>query len=142
MKSSSVAKGSCLCGSVQMSSSSCSDSVGACHCGMCRRWGGGPFMEVNCGQNLDIEGQDSVSIYNSSEWAERAFCKNCGTHLFYRLKQNQEHMVPVGFFGDSISPEFGLQVFIDKKPEFYSFSNQTKELTEAQIFEMYAPKDE
>ena len=25
----------------------------------------------------------------SSAWAERGFCKNCGSHLFYRLKENK-----------------------------------------------------
>ena len=135
------AKGSCLCGSVSMSTSSMKNELGACHCGMCRKWGGGPFMEVNCGSDVQIEGEEFVQVYNSSDWAERGFCKKCGTHLFYRLKHNQEHMVPAGFFGDSISPKFSMQVFIDKKPEFYNFTEKTEVLTEQQIFDMYAPKE-
>jgi len=133
--------GSCLCGSVSLSTPSMKNSMAACHCGMCRKWGGGPFMEVSCGKNVKIDGEEFVKIYDSSEWAERAFCKKCGTHLFYRLKETQEHQIPVGFFADNISPGFDLQVFIDRKPENYSFAEKTKEMTEQQIYEMYAPKD-
>jgi hypothetical protein len=107
---------------------------------MCRKWGGGPLLAIDCGSDVQIEGADSITFFDSSKWADRGFCKNCGTHLFYRLKDSQQYQIPVGLFGDSVAPEFGLQVFIDRKPESYAFSNKTKELTEAQIYEMYAPK--
>ena len=45
-------KGSCLCGSVTISASLLKNEMAACHCGMCRKWGGGPFMEVSCGVDV------------------------------------------------------------------------------------------
>lgn len=48
-------------------------------------------------------------------------------------------MVPVGLFDDQESFVFDNQVFIDKKPSFYSFANQTNDVTAAEIFEMYGP---
>ena len=48
-------------------------------------------------------------------------------------------MVPVGLLDDQASFVFDSQVFIDKKPAFYSFANETSDMTEAEIFEMYAP---
>jgi hypothetical protein len=104
---------------------------------MCRRWGGGPFMEIDCGADVDIGGEDNVSVFDSSDWAERGFCRNCGTHLFYRLKGSGQHMVPVGLFEDSASLVFKGQVFVDEKPEYYEFANKTKDLTGAEIFAMY-----
>ncbi|MGB2692135.1 MAG: GFA family protein [Thermodesulfobacteriota bacterium] len=136
-----TAEGSCLCGAVTLKTTTMSQQLGACHCGMCRKWGGGPFLEVDCGQGVEIDGEDHVTVFDSSEWAERGFCKKCGTHLFYRLKEQQEYHLPVGLFGDSISPVFTLQVFIDRKPEYYTFAEETEKMTEAQIYEMYAPKD-
>jgi len=132
--------GSCLCGAVTIAARTMEQQFSACHCGMCRRWGGGPLLAVDCGKDVQIEGEESVAVFNSSKWAERGFCKKCGTHLFYRLKGSQEYQIPVGFFGDSAALEFGLQVFIDRKPEYYTFADKTKKLTEAQIYEMYAPK--
>ena len=131
--------GSCLCGAVSFTTSNFSKKVGACHCGMCRKWGGGPFMEVDCGTNISFKGEENITVYNSSDWAERGFCKKCGSHLFYRLKESNQHMVPVGLFDDQEPFVFDSQVFIDKKPSFYSFANQTNDMTEAEIFEIYGP---
>ena len=99
------------------------------------------MMAVDCGTEVDIEGADSLAVFDSSAWAERGFCKQCGTHLFYRLKGQKSYHSPVGLFGDAIDPEFSLQVFIDKKPSGYSFCEKTKEMTEKQIFDLYAPKE-
>jgi len=130
-------RGHCLCGKVSISANNASNHVGACHCTMCRRWGGGPFMEIDCGADVDIGGGDNVSVFDSSDWAERGFCSNCGTHLFYRLKGTGQHMVPVGLFEDSAGLEFHLQVFVDERPDYYEFANTTKKLTGAEIFAMF-----
>jgi len=129
--------GSCLCGAVRITATNPSKKVGACHCDMCRKWGGGPFMEVNCGTDISFRGEESITVYNSSNWAERGFCKKCGSHLFYRLKKSKQHMVSIGLFADQDHLVFERQVFIDKKPLFYSFANKTNDMTEAEIFEMY-----
>ncbi len=130
-------KGSCLCGAVQFTASSVRKIVGACHCNMCRKWGGGPLMAVDCGSDVSFEGAENISVFDSSAWAERGFCKQCGSHLFYRLKQSRQHMIPAGLFADQGSFVFDHQVFIDKKPAFYSFANKTNDMTEAEVFEKY-----
>lgn len=130
--------GQCLCGAVRISTEVSNHTVGACHCNMCRRWGGGPFMEVNCGQAVTFSGDDDISIYSSSDWAERGFCRNCGTHLFYRLKESGQHMVPVGLFDEGPELVFDTQVFIDQKPGYYAFSNDTRNLTGEEVFALFA----
>tara|TARA_R110000868_G_scaffold96973_3_gene266826 strand:+ start:674 stop:1015 length:342 start_codon:yes stop_codon:yes gene_type:complete len=109
---------------------------------MCRKWGGGPFMEVDCGIAVSFEGEQNISVYDSSEWAERGFCNQCGSHLFCRLKDTKQHMIPVGLFDDANNFRFDHQVFIDKKPAYYRFANKTKDMTEAEVFAMYAPEQE
>lgn len=131
------AKGSCLCGAVQFSAKKVGKSVGACHCGMCRKWGGGPLMAVNSGRDVSFEGEENISVYDSSAWAERGFCKRCGSHLFYRLKESGQHIIPAGLFENQDSFIFDNQVFVDRKPPFYSFANDTNDMTEAEVFEKY-----
>ena len=131
-------KASCLCGSVTIIAKNISDKVGVCHCGMCRKWGGGPALAVDCGTDVEIEGEENVTVYDSSPWAERAFCSKCGTHLFYRLKEQNQYVIPAGFFQDQPNMHFEKQYFIDKKPEYYSFSNETENLTEEEVFALYA----
>ena len=134
--------GHCLCGAVRITAKQAASHVGACHCRMCRRWGGGPFLEIDCGTDVVIEGADNVTVYPSSEWAERAFCSACGTNLFYRLKETGEHMVCAGIFDDEDGLSFRSQVFIDAKPDYYSFAEDTENLTGAELFAMVQGEQE
>lgn len=138
MSNQSVVNGRCLCGAVKVSTTSMSNHVGACHCNMCRKWGGGSLLAVECENDLNFSGQENIGVYQSSEWAERGFCNKCGSHLFYRLKQNNQYFIPVGIFDDSEGLVFDHQVFIDEKPEYYSFANETKNMTGAEVFELFA----
>lgn len=131
-------KGACLCGAVKINSKTMNTEVGVCHCSMCRKWSGGPLMSIDCGIDVSFEGEENISVYNSSKWAERAFCKKCGSHLFYRLKLREQYFVPVGLFENEGTFDFTHQVFIDKKPSFYSFANETINMTEAELFAKYS----
>ncbi len=130
--------GSCLCGAVRITAKRVNKKMGACHCRMCRKWGGGPLLAANCGTDVSFEGENNISVFNSSDWAERGFCKKCGSHLFYRLKQSRQHNIPVGMFDDQGDFIFDTQFFIDRKPSFYCFANKTSDMTEAEVFEKYA----
>ncbi len=132
-------RGKCICGAIGITAKSAGNSVGACHCRMCRRWGGGPFMEIDCGGVVAIDGEENLAVFNSSAWAERGFCKQCGSHLFYRIKETGQHMIPVGIFDNDEGLVFDHQVFIDEKPSFYHFSNETNDMTGAEIFAKYGP---
>jgi len=139
MKPAIEGNGQCLCGAVKFTVNHMNDSVDACHCGMCRKWGGGPLMSVDCGIDVTYDGEENISVYDSSAWAERGFCTKCGSHLFYRLKDSNDHQIPVGLFADQDRFNFDLQVFIDSKPSFYSFANETREMTAAQVIAAFAP---
>ncbi|MDJ0687920.1 MAG: GFA family protein [Xenococcaceae cyanobacterium MO_188.B32] len=91
----SIIKGSCLCGAVNVSTTSTNNKVGACHCSMCRKWGGGALLVIECGSDVSFEGEENIGIYQSSEWAERGFRKKCGSHLFYKFKQKNQYYIPV-----------------------------------------------
>jgi hypothetical protein len=131
-------KGSCLCGSVGIETADHS-RVSACHCGMCRRWGGGPLLAVHCGTQVTITGVAHITAFKSSDWAERAFCAKCGTHLYYKLLPAGEYIVPAGLFQDVAVFTLEEQIFIDNKPAYYAFENRTRLLTQSEVFAQYAP---
>ena len=137
-----VSQGSCLCGAASFTAKKISKEVGACHCSMCRKWGGAAYLAVDCGDDVVFDAESSIATYDSSEWAERGFCYKCGSHLFYRMKQNQQHIMPVGLFNDDDQFVFDHQIFIDEKPEFYCFSNKTTNMTGAEVFAKFAPPAE
>ncbi|TCK08230.1 GFA family protein [Marinobacterium mangrovicola] len=127
----------CLCGAVTLTVMPKSHDVGACHCNTCRKWGGGPLMAVECAGEVTFSGEEALGVFDSSDWAERGFCKECGTHLFYRLKAGGYYAVPVGLFDNADQWTLAEQVFIDEKPPFYSFSQKTRAMTGAELFAKY-----
>ena len=128
----------CLCGKVKIKANNINNKITACHCSICRRWGGGPLMSLDCGTEVVFGDDNNISVYRSSQWAERGFCNQCGSHLFYRLIQKGLYFIPVGLFDHDQNFVFYRQVFIDQKPSFYCFGNQTENLTEAEAFAQYA----
>jgi hypothetical protein len=87
---------------------------------------------------VHFDGTDSISIFGSSDWAERGFCSKCGSHLFYRLKKQGHYGIPVGLFDEDGQWLFDQQIFIDEKPSFYAFANATRNLTGAEVFAQYS----
>ncbi len=130
-------RGSCLCGAIKFKANTINLKMGACHCGTCRKWGGGPFMAVDCGSDVDFENVETLTVFNSSDWAERGFCGTCGTHLFYRLKESDQYMMPAGTLNIESDCNFDQQVFIEEKPSYYTFSNKTKDMTGAELFALF-----
>lgn len=142
MDSNIVLTGSCLCGSVRVTAHPGNNHVDACHCVMCRKWGGGPFFSTGCGDAVNFEGADNITTFSSSEWAERGFCQQCGTHLFYRLKRENHYAITVGLFDRGTEWKLTDQIFIDQKPSFYSLAEKTSNLTGEEVFAQYSKNDE
>lgn len=130
-------KGSCLCGAIEVSTAD-NSKIDVCHCSMCRRWGGGPMLAVHCGPEVSFSGTEKPATYQSSDWAERGFCPKCGTHLFYHLLPGDEYILTAGLFQTDADFIMSSQIFIDHKPSYYEFANETPTMTEEQVFAQFA----
>ena len=135
-------KGRCLCGAVTITIPSDHTEVHACHCHMCQRWGGASSMALDVGQDIGIDGADNVTVYRSSDWAERGFCKVCGSSLYYRLVDAGSYSICTGILEDQDSLTLNSQYFIDEKPAYYDFANDTEKLTGDEVFARFAPQEE
>ncbi len=139
--------GSCLCGAVTYEIKNAPKEVGACHCGMCRKWSGGIFIGVACtSDQVTFQGEENITVYTSSPWAERGFCKKCGSSLFYRVtapgpNQGDLH-IGFGTIDDQSGMTVTEEIFIDRKPDAYSLAGDTRKMTEAQMFELFAAPGE
>lgn len=139
MTSANSMTGGCLCGAVRFTATRANRDVAICHCGMCRKWTAGLFMAVDCTDTLKVDDATDLGLYRSSEWAERAFCKKCGTPLFYRLVGQNLSFASAEAFDDRDGYEFTSQIFIDEKPAYYEFANETHNMTGAEVFAAFAP---
>ena len=131
-----IAKGQCLCGKVKFQAK-LQKHMDACHCQMCQRWGGGPLLVAHACE-IRFEGGEAITNYASSEWAQRGFCRHCGSHLYYQLLNGEGYEVPVGLFEEGSAFDFRKEIFIDRKPGWYEFANATEKLTEAEVFSQFS----
>ena len=132
--------GGCLCGEVRFTASDVETSYHACHCGMCRRWAGGPLFATTVGE-VHFENDDALAIYESSKWAERGFCSQCGSNLFYRLKDSHAYFMSVGAFDDAAPFTLVGEVYIDHHPGGYKFAGDLSQMTEADVLKLMAPPE-
>ena len=128
--------GACLCGAVKIRAKALEPRFHVCHCGMCRKWGGAPSFTV-IGEQVTFEGEEHIRAYRSSEWAERAFCTKCGTHLYYRLIEPNLIMLSAGVMDGAEQYTLEEEIYIDNKPEGYAFEGTHPRLTEAEVLAKY-----
>ncbi|MGQ7828723.1 GFA family protein [Altererythrobacter sp. Z27] len=108
-----VIDGHCLCKAVKITLNQPKKHVEICQCAMCRRWGGA-FYSALSGESFSIAGEDSVSVYRSSEWAERAFCKQCGSNLWYKFLPTGNRSFLAGLFADADQYPIEREIFADE----------------------------
>ena len=123
--------GKCLCGAVQFSVTDAEMHHHACHCSMCRRWGSGPMFAAAVAK-VTFTGEEDLQRYRSSDWAERGFCKHCGSHLFYFLAPANQYFMSVGAFDDAGAFALTREIYVDQKTGGYSFAGEHERWTEAE----------
>lgn len=91
---------------------------------MCQRWGGAFYAGVK-GEAAAVTGEDAITVYRSSSWAERAFCATCGSNLWYRFLPTGNRSFLAGLF--DLPPGFGIehQIFVDEKPDWYDIAQHS-----------------
>ncbi len=126
-------KAQCLCKAVTIETAD-NQELHACHCNHCRKWGGSAGFTVMV-QGIKTNDTDHISTYQSAEWGERAFCKTCGSHLYFHQFGTDNYYVSAGLF-DDVDFKLQSQIFIDKKAGYYELANDTPKLTEAEFIAM------
>jgi len=127
----------CLCGGVEVHLSNLPNTVGVCHCAMCRRWTSGPWMAVQA-PGSTISG-DTLAVFSSSAFAERGFCSRCGTHILHRPKDGPELAISAGLL-PSGSLTITREIFHDAKPLWYRFEAQSQKRSALGMAAEWGPK--
>ena len=121
-------EGACLCGAVTVAVDNADTHIHACHCSMCRTWSSSSLMAVSVA-SASFGGEEKITRYRSSDWAERGFCNQCGTNLFYHMPENDHYIICTGVFKDTSDFELTGEIFIDEKPAFYDIAGDHPRLT-------------
>lgn len=119
--------GGCLCGAVRFDARNVPGTFGICHCPSCRRWTGSALLEVSIKtEDMTWQGADNIATYQSSDWAERAWCKMCGTNVYFRHTKRDKWFgstdLPIGIFDDANGFTLTHEIYTDQQPDSFRYA--------------------
>ncbi|GAB7353201.1 hypothetical protein MBLNU459_g3724t1 [Dothideomycetes sp. NU459] len=141
--SSAALKGSCACGRVRYSAAALPSGVQNCHCVVCRKLSGGPFIAFATFRTEDVQfydGEETVDfagselkdtgalhVFSISDQALRAACRHCHAPvLMYYHARPETTYLTVGTIDDSELPaeasqrlKPAYQIFVGQKAPWY-----------------------
>jgi hypothetical protein len=87
-------------------------------------------------------GEAQIATLQSSDWAERAWCRRCGSALYYRVTAEGKWFggteVPIGLFDDGNGFELTNEIYFDQKPDSFAFRGEGhKLLTRAECLSIF-----
>ena len=132
--------GQCMCGAIRYEVE-VKGHFNICYCKMCQRWASGSFMGVPTTAFKVIAGTEHMKVVRTSDWADRAFCRECGSNIYYHARDYGTPAVTLGSLDDSSGLSPTRQYYIDKKPEGFSIAEETLTMTEAECIAHFAPDD-
>jgi hypothetical protein len=77
-------KGACFCGAVQIEVTGEPAGMGYCHCQSCRSWSAGPVNAFSLWKPDSVRvvsGGEHVAKFQKTAMSERQYCAKCGGHL-------------------------------------------------------------
>ncbi len=116
--------GGCLCGKVTFRTKGPLREVVACHCGQCRKQTGHYYAATNA-LRADVEIDDGGSLrwYRASDFAERGFCGECGSALFWRRDGADNISILAGSFDQPTDLKLMSHIFVSDKGDYYDIAD-------------------
>ena len=108
--------GGCQCGAVRYRLTAEPTGANVCHCRMCQKASGGPFMAFGGVRMAEfVVTRGAISTFSSSDIAERGFCAQCGTPLTYRGLGADRISVTLGSLDDPNAVEPTTQLGVESR---------------------------
>ena len=127
-----------MCGKIRYQAET-DDTFAVCYCRMCQQWASGVFMGVQSTAFDVTAGAEYLTVAKTSDWADRAFCNQCGSNIYYHARDNGAPTVALGSLDDTNGLIPRVQYYIDKKPAGFSLGEDTQTMTEAECIAHFAP---
>ena len=128
-----MANGSCLCGAVQWKTSGDLTPPSHCHCSMCRKAHGAPFVSfTSCtvGEFEWISGEDNFGRFESSPGLLRGFCETCGSSVPGTTPGNGRVFMPLGCMDGDPGLRGGRHLFVGSKAAWYHIADEILQFEE------------
>ena len=120
--------GSCMCGSVLYEITGDCREIIACHCNECRK-ASGHFTAATATipENLKLVNEAGLKWYRSSSIAQRGFCQNCGSTLFWKPDSGDRISVYVGTIDGQTKLALSSHIFVEEKGDYYEIEDNVEQ---------------
>jgi hypothetical protein len=124
-----VTRGSCLCGAVGYTVTGPLRPVIACHCTQCRKQTGHYYATTGApDEAVAIEDPGSLKWYESSDFARRGFCAECGSALFWKRNGSAETGILAGTIDGPTGLKLAKHIFCADKGDYYELADDLPHL--------------
>jgi hypothetical protein len=115
--------GSCLCGAVIFEVHGPLRPVIACHCIQCRKQTGN-YMASTAAQNSDMIFVETRGLkwYRSSEKAQRGFCQECGSVLFWKADGRDSISITAGSIDGPTGAPLDGHIYCESAGDYYEIA--------------------
>jgi len=123
--------GGCLCGAVRFETTGPMRGFVACHCGQCRKQSGHypAFTNVPL-DRFALTSSQTLSWYRASSAAERGFCRQCGSLLFWKADGETHISVTGGSFDGPTGLHLERHIFCADKGDYYEIADGAPQLAQ------------
>lgn len=124
--------GRCLCGAVNFSATLPSKWCAHCHCSMCRVAHGAGYVTWVGFEQHQVSfamGESHVHWHESSPGAQRGFCKDCGSSMFFRSERwAGELHIALACIDGPIDRQPQANVFFDNHVDWMPIDERLKQV--------------
>ena len=117
-------KGSCLCGEVRFMLDGPMRPAIGCHCKQCRQQSGHYWAATSVPDSaLRFESAAGLAWFRASDTAERGFCRDCGSTLFWKPDNAARTVVSMGALDAPTGLSLSAHVFVTGKGDYYEIGD-------------------
>lgn len=124
--------GSCLCGAVVFSADLPSKWCAHCHCSLCRKAHGAGYVTWAGFEQAQVsitKGTDQLAWHDSSPGAQRGFCKQCGSSMFFRSERwAGEFHIALGCIDSEMDRKPQANAFFDRHVNWMPIDESLKQV--------------
>ena len=121
----------CLCGEIKIQIQGKLRYVSNCHCSQCMKTHGNfASYTSTLEKNVKFINKKTLKWYNSSKFAKRGFCSECGASFFYKKFKGDNISIAAGMFNNPTTLKTYCNIFTKGKLDYYKLDNRIKRFSE------------
>ncbi|NVK31602.1 MAG: GFA family protein [Gammaproteobacteria bacterium] len=115
-----------MCGAVRFDVTSDIGDIVMCHCEQCRRLNSHAMAATRCpAKALRITQGEATLKWHAWTTAEHAFCRECGSTLFWRQPNADEISIAAGSLDTTQPKTLIAHIFTGEKGDYYALDDST-----------------